>query len=495
MGNKYIYKLAIVVIVTLSLIGCATMNDSHQVVFVQSVPPGATIINEGVNLGHTPAFVNIKKRARPQIQLLYDTGDKFPLQLKTRYDWRDSFFPNILLFSLAPAGWITDWVTGAAWQIEDPPLQNYSIKSDTVGSQTVTNVKSKVIIIAPPEKVDPDLADGIGVVLEEYLREKYPKVTILGYKKTTPAFDYSDIDISNYCRNASWHNLIHEFKADHVFCSNAEIDGSKVIITGYLKNVFTQNLGEKIVVQFSPQAETKSSELKIRSKVGEMFHLMPNTLFLNFADDYVRITQNDAEDIRGKNLPSDGFLAQGVNALSTLSLAHLERPRPGIRGRWHFNFVPQFMASYKSLDFPASDQINDVEFQRWLLAAGYGPELGYLSRFGYLYFDLIPMLGWSQIRVAGGSTTKEFDGIAVPMFLEIGYSYFFTKHLVGKIFTRGVNEDDDLWNEALDSTAGTDIKFDTVTGNVFGVSIGYYFPEDWSKGSQWQRQSKIKKEK
>jgi hypothetical protein len=176
--------LCLTLLVTLS--GCATIggNDDPQAVLIQSDPPGASILIDGQDRGKTPRFVVMPRAYRPRFNLEWH-GKTTPVELDTHYRWTKSFWSNLIFLQLAPIGWLTDMLTGGAWEAKDPNIIDLD-KSD--GRAKATSRPPKTVAIAPPQADSIGIADAGAQALEETLNRGRNGFKVLPYRDTLTTF-------------------------------------------------------------------------------------------------------------------------------------------------------------------------------------------------------------------------------------------------------------------------------------------------------------------
>jgi hypothetical protein len=225
----------------------------------------------------------------------------------------------------------------------------------------------------------------------------------------------------------------------------------------------------------SPENPLLKEDISSHKFYMRYFHLLPNTVLFNFSE-YSSTLTIDNTRYGGKASSGSGFTDQVWNYLSSISLQHNERPRDGTVGHWVFDFVPAVLASGRKIRFQEYAPLKDVTFQRMYVSGGFGAEVGHLSRYGFFYFDLIPVLTWSRINVRQPTFDYQVEHSRITTMTEGGYSYFFTNHLVVKFYLRGLSEDNVMWEKAVQAVTGGKNSVSAANSNLVGLAIGYYIP-------------------
>ncbi len=469
------------IFISVILGGCASVDfyNYRQTVLVNSNPPGATIYDRGEKIGVTPAFARVRRRYYPQITLALPGQAPQKVDLKSHYRWGDSFGTNFILFGLAPVGWVTDWLTGTAWKMDDPGMIVLP------GGNAKPEIQpTKLVAIAPPDVGDVDTADALGPLVEGKLR-KADGYTILPYEKTAPLFGYYNSNHGLTENKNLQNNMYRELNVDHVFTSKAEPNADGYSVKGSLRDVYTGKETASVSWAITPADGALKNEFHSQRKIQEYFYILPNTFFLNFSQ-FNASLKIDESTYKGRSNRGHGFSEDLLNYLSAVSLAHLERPREHVRRQWTFGFVPTFIVSQKRIKFDDYRPLEDVNFERWYVGGGYGIEVGHLSSIGLFYFDYIPLVTWTRLNFRTQDFEETLSRTSITGMSELGYSYFFSSHMIGKIFSRQLNEDGYLWRKALHDITGQDRTITTINSIYFGVAIGYYIPDSISYKSGWK---------
>jgi hypothetical protein len=469
----------------LLLSACASLDytDYKQTVMVLSDPPGVKVY-EGENyLGTTPAYVRVNRGRRPHIRFVPEDGVERKIKLKTEYRWDDSFAMNLLLLTLAPAGWVADWATGTAWELRDPPLQTFG----KGGAWPAARVPG-IVAIAPPPAKDIDIADGLGTALDAKLRTT-SQFQVLDYGMTAPYFQYHRASGGPPQDKQARYRLMSDLKADHILHSQVERKADDTfVVRALLKDAITTRTAREYSFEVSPEEAHLKDEFQRRRLFSSFFNLLPNTMWINFSGYTPNLRVNDTE-YEGKETPADDAGEQFLKYVSAISISTMKRPIANVRGQWVFEFVPALILSKKEFQLPK--YLPGVTFERLYTSAGYGIEGGYLWRHGYAYADFIPMLTWSQMSYqtqAGRAGTQSHT--SVQSMIEVGYSKFLTDHLVSKFFLRNVFEDTVLWSDVMTEINGTP-TWTEAAGSVFvGFAFGYYIPSTLKSKEGWRVREK-----
>lgn len=120
---KNLNLLALFATLAVALTGCASIfTGTKQTVQVNSIPSGANVSVNGLDRGHTPLPVVLKKGSNGQVVTLSLPG----YQEKT-FQPQTAFNPVAILNLWGILGWGIDAATGALWKY-DPTLYNVQLQ-------------------------------------------------------------------------------------------------------------------------------------------------------------------------------------------------------------------------------------------------------------------------------------------------------------------------------------------------------------------------------
>jgi hypothetical protein len=466
-------------LVLTSVVGCVSIDSSEyrQTVLVKSNPPGAVILENGERIGVTPEYVRVRRRSHPKLTLVKAGEAERTVELETHYRWADSFFSDFLFLRAAPVAWGIDYLTGNAWRMDDPLEVEFE-----PGHALLPIHPTDVVAVAPPEVADPDIADAIGLLVENKLSTEY---SVLPYARTAPLFNYYGSNQGLSSDPELRDNLLYQLPAKQIFLSKAVPEGDGYKVSGQLTNKFTGDKGDTHSWTISPESGELKEEFTTHEFFARHFRFLPNTLFLSFSN-YQASLDVDNTPVNGRALGNRTFGEQAINYLSAISLQHLDRPSTWSRAHWVFEFVPSFDLSRKRIAFNGYAPLQDVEFDRWYVSGGYGIEVGHQSKIGLFYVDFIPNLTWTQLSFTAPQGDETISNTSLTATFELGYSYFITQHLVGRIFGRTVTEDSELWGRAVSDITGRAQSVSGVNSVFSGISIGYYIPSALRGTSGWK---------
>lgn len=457
---------------TLTLAGCATLrfDDHKQNVLIRSKPAGAKVYAGGRFYGRTPAFVPLRRsRSDQKVTLLWSPEKKRTAMIHSHYDWKGSFFPNLVFLTGAPVGWAVDYATGYGHAYAKPPKILEPGYRDKV----------RVIVIAPPQAGDEYISDDVGQMLMAKLKVDFPHARIISYKLTQPQFisdgqDYN-LELGSEEKLQVGLDMKSDFDASHILYSKLQPSTNTIHVSGTLYDTETGSPSRKInydlLINEVPVAKARSW----RERWGAFVHLIPNTASLDFGSAHPNLS-NDSGTLVGKNESTPGFWGGAGRILNTVSVGNIEAPTLRHDWRFVFKFVPGVNVRYGRSIFPDATQFSNTTFDRLGLFAGVGPQIGLISRYGFIYGKVIlgpnyTSIHWKNKDGQAGVT----DGFNFQTLVEGGYNFFVTSNWYLRLYTRDFSEDQNIWRVAVSEAADQLIDVKNSDYIQVGFSIGYFF--------------------
>lgn len=461
-----------------------TSYGRRQVLVVDSRPRGAEVEYQGEVVGVTPMLLELPRGKHRELKFKHSQFGEETLPLEAKYRWEWTFSTNLLLFQFAPVGWGIDLWTGSAWDIKDPVTYQWpGAKGDA------DQVAIQRVAIAPTQSADEFLSDEAAKKIEQVARERYPQAEILPYAKTLSQFLRWHYDFDSRPSEIDRRWLFKDLAVDHIVESEVVSGRStQVAIRAQLNDfIFSEGQEEKIpsdvfALNLSPEELPQYSERLWLEKLGSFVRLIPNTISVDLAS----VTPSmmiDENDVPGVSDAGRGPWGQVFQYLGALGFSHMQKQSERNVWQFQFQFVPTLAASWGKIHYPTYPPLDGVDFDRLHLAMGLGPQAGWKSRFGFVYFQMIPIAGYTRIAWERAGQEWERERGSISGVMEMGYSYFFADWLVSKIFVRRVSEDTELWRKSMKLASGQDsLRLDDVGYSYVGISFGYHFslPRAWA---------------
>jgi hypothetical protein len=494
--SKIVARLALFALCAASLAGCASLsrNGGEQAVYIRSEPPGASVEVGGQVVGKTPTFVILDRKRHPDpIRLLpppeLKQATPREIKLQTRYRWGQSFAGGFGMAMFAPVSWGVDFLTGSAWQIQDPPPEVLGkIKNPLPPA-------SKVVAIAPPVADSLALSEIAASALEDQLQSNRPPgYTVLPYKETLPTFLHERFDFDGPGNANDRRLFLMESGATIICFSHVERNGDDYVLKVELRD----GVDDKVIVKNEIILTSDDDLAKIYGRGRSFYRIFPNTVGLNYGTDQPSFQlQNESIDL----VPAGGedWWQTGLQYLSSVSLTSQPVYRSGRGSRWVYSFVPAARGSIRKLKAVGSPLVDGQVFERWLLFGGYGVEGGYQFGRHYIYASLIPGFVWSDVKWHRDGKDNSVANTQFAAQFEFGYLWSITEAWNIRFYLGSYAENNSVWSEALRRTArNNNAKFDEGSANATSVGIifGYNFEAAARKSYQRLKEAKnIKKSK
>lgn len=459
--------------------GCASIffNDYKQVVKVISDPPGVEIFDhEGHRLGVTPAFIKIRRSQKSELKLQSKNGEIKSVTLEGHYRWSPSFYGNLIYMTYAPAGMGIDYLTKTAFHFDNPEVIKFN-----VNTKRKEKLGPDVQVIAPPQSEWSLLSNQVGVVLQSVLRQRSSKKYIKNYEETLPVFIDHHYRFDYRESGENLDKIFYDLDADEYVESKVNVleDTIKVDVT--VRSAFSQGVIDSFSFE-RPQSEFKIfHKSKLMRKMAKYFSFAPNAVGIDFA------TYNSSfqlapesigpgarEDVKGIRVASKGF-DEWLNIVSALNVLYV---RPPNRNSWQYNllFVPSLYASAVTFKYEGIEDIEDVEFRRFRVGMGYGPQVTASSRYGTIYFGLIPTFNYTKISWGAHSSSQQVKLGEFLLLAELGYQLFLSNSMAIRFFAKGWSENASRWSNVISNARSKRTEVESSSVGLGGVSLIWYWP-------------------
>lgn len=486
-----IVTLGLFVIIGSLAMGCTSLSRSNYSQYVHILPVNEQIVEiDGESKGKTPGYFEVSRSRNPALYLS-DGKTRREVNLDTKYRWSRSFFSGFIFFGYAPIAWLVDLITGTAWDIQDY----------TEPGAKLPRAENFRVAIAPPKAGSKEISDIGGEWLTAKLADfnqssSFPgyigRPQVKPYKETLPRFLNSDYVYDVHAGDlGTSRNLYRQVEAEIIIESEIQEKGDSYLLQSTALNTIT---GEK---KSGPKWEIFESELSRRIPgLGTKFRnswwtrLIPNTVGIDFVSERLEVElATTGLSYQLQPVVSQDWYSQGLNYISSLNISSSPDRRREFASKWELSAVPVVRVSrkhVKAVDLPIPSGVfveSDPEFIRWLIAGGYGLEIGYLSGRHFIYLDIIPTFLWSQVswRQNGSHQTVTRTGFSSQT--ELGYTYNWGANWLIKLFTRSQFEPTEVWKDALSSRLGSRQYPVSATTVVSGVTLAYQFDsyevDDW----------------
>ena len=474
---------------TVILPGCASVffNDYKQVVLIQSDPPGADIFTEdGIKLGTTPAYVKIRRATEATLKVRSNGGEIRSVNLESHYRWSPSFYGNLVYLTAAPIGWGVDYLTKTAFQFDNPNPVVFNDKS-----KGKFKVRPPLLIIAPPQAEFVSLSREVADTIEEELKRRLPKSRIANFNRTRPVFAKYHYRNDSVAPEEFLYKILYELDADQIAESTVEETSFSVRVKVQVSDAFTRRPIESFYL------EKPKPDYRIFRKTGferilaRNFTFAPNAVGIDFTT-YNSTFELSPETptfygqttVNGSRVNPRG-IDRLLSLVGALNVLYVRPPRAGRGWKWSLMFVPSIYASAVTFTYPQLSDIQDVEFRRFRLGLGYGPQVSVSSRYGTLYLSLIPTFNYTRIdwNVNQDARTVQIGESLIQT--EVGYQLFLSDSLAFRFFAKSWSENAGRWGEILTQARATQTNLSAASVSLAGLSLIWYWPAMQAKAVEW----------
>jgi hypothetical protein len=496
LGGGQLRKIVLFAFVVLTT-GCASLDGNRQVMHVDSSPQGAEIFYKSRLVGTTPAPVLIDRGSEREIELKL-SGESKNIKIDGDYRFKKSIFGNFAFLYYAPVGWLVDWATGAAWQMDPIPTVQFSKSKFSIANEVTSkthkldssskvgnhlNLKRRMVAIVPPLAMHANISDEIGVFVEQDIKKNFASVVeVLPYATTLGLFENEDADGESELEKEHRAYVYASLSATHLVTTKVEAQGNDFLVKGSISEYVKVNddgLVEEKIMPYElkiPKSEIKQYEQSTYAGLdGQIFYYFPNAVTVILSDTETRFSANGV-DVYGESEDVGGALGGASRFLGAISIRRIVQPwdRPGWRGS--LTFTPSAGISIAREEFPDFAPVAGREFTRIHLNAAYGPTLGYGNRSAVISFSLLPAISWNEIRSSSASGEFKVNDMSVDFSAEIAVSYFFNYHWSAKIFTQSIDVPETLWEKAFSKASGTSVDVTDTALSYYGLAVSYVIP-------------------
>jgi len=453
---------------------CASVGDLDQAILVRSAPSGAEVTHDGKVLGHTPLLTRIPRQHSNELTLkLNDEEVKHPL--KTRYRWGRSFGGNWALLSFAPVGWITDFVTGAAWNYR-PEFTVEGFKSTSPGLKG----PDSAIAIAPPLSVHPNISDEVGNQLTPKLREYLKSENaphVLSYESTLNIFNDYAWDYDNAGSRSESYEVYSKTGANKIFFSKIDTasDPNNVLVQGEVRDILDPSTNRKINLTVDKALVPAIHDVGWSTRKENIVTLLPNSVYLDFSTSRTKLEINE-EEVNASPRDTDGLLGQVYRYLSAVSFRNVTPPSKRPEWRYQFHLSPSASFSYAKEEFENYAPLANIDFQRTHIDIGWGPNFNYGNNHWNLFFNIFPLVNYDSVSATHNGKDYRAEDYGLKLGIELGVTYFFTQRFSLKFASRAANINTEMWESVIYDITGNETKIESASFATTGLSIGYTFP-------------------
>jgi hypothetical protein len=463
-------KTGAAIILTLIISACASSGGRRQVVKINSTPPGVKVFHDEELLGQTPFLTELPRKSSTEI-FATDDNSKKQYTINGKYRWGRSFAGNLGFISLAPYGWLTDLITGAAWEYQE------EIFLDLPPTKATGYLAPTTIAVAPPLSSHPNISDEVGGLISSDLSAGQAPGTVLSYNQTLPVFNDHSIDNDDHGGKTDLYETAYKTKATKVYFGSIDTlsNSDKVLVTGELRDVFNPELSKKMDFAFDKSLTPSLYDVGWAERRSEFLTLMPNSIFVIPTSSSTSLTINDQE-VTADEVPANGFFEQTSRLLSAISLKNFLPPSKRPEWRYHFRLTPNLSFSYAREQFDEIPALDGVQFERFHTDIGWGPSFNYGNNRFNLYFNIFPTLGYDTVSTEWQGQSYREDNLGVTLGVELGFMMFIKERWSIQIFSRSASIPPGMWSEIISDVTKTSTDVDSASFIGGGIAVGYTFP-------------------
>jgi hypothetical protein len=449
-------------------------GNYYQTVPVTSDPPNAKVFVNGEEKGRTPEFLSLRRGEKTEFHLVFPKGTEVTSQAEMQYRWATSFGGGFFLFIYgAPIGWGVDYWTGTAFDFKDVMI---SMGSSAIKKPGIEPTQSSWVL-PPPESSSEYLSQDMARILQKHLAAAYPHAQILDFDSHELQFYEAHWRYDNVPGDADLNRLLASLKVHYFVDSHIEEKSGAYHIHWELKDVYLKQTALSGDYVVSDDDLAQRPHRSFFERASRSIDILPDLVTLDLGSTTSTLAYDGSEKSNSKALSADDFIGSAAPYVSALGLG-VATPA-NTKGGWHWSleFVPSVQLVVRTESFPGLPEISSVRFERERFSAGFGPRAGVNNRFGFFYISEVPMVGWTHLKAVTADQNVEANEAAFHLATEVGYSRFLSDRINIQLFVKAVTEDTHLWQKTISEIVGRSVSVSDVSYTVYGVSLGYYFPE------------------
>lgn len=462
----------------LGISACTSFDfDSYrQPVRVITKRAGAEIYSGDELLGVSPAVVSVRRAPTPMLHLKYPDSDATAVPLKTHYRWRDSFVSNLILFSLAPFGWLADLLTRTSWELEDPEVL------DLPGGAGVPPASSlaRNYALAPPLAPNFRSSQAAGLILQDRLKQEFSSRpwALMDYSSTLRAFDDYRFSFESRGEPGQELALIARLGATHIIEPTIVNEGDKVRLSTIIYDPLLNRREEYKSFSVS-RAEIDRQSREISAFRSWFVGFLPNSFGLDLGTESLYLDlDNPSAKISAQVKPINKTFGEVTKFLSSVGLGNLRPPKSYGPAQFFFRAVPALnLASHKYLFYNTSGPLLDSEFSVTRISAGAGAAVGLSSRLAVFELSVVPAVNYTWFSWQSPNGGGRLDRTGFNYMFSASIYRHLSSNIALRLFLRSVQENSDQWQEAIQGAQGGTQKVTSVSDTMYGFSLLYYYPD------------------
>lgn len=453
----------------LCLSACASISDRYQYLPVVTPSSETKIYSNGELVGEGTSTVRIVRKKKSE--LVFDTdGKKKNFKLKSKYRWGHSFGGNALLFYYAPIGWLIDYFTGAAWEVQPP-------KTKAMASLRVDST-SKILILPTVSDSSYDSLQ-FGKQVDAWIKDRYPSAKVVPFEEGYSASVVHGFD-NEYSGEGDEYDefseLLNKTQATHLVFS--KFDDKKKQIDVRVFNPYAQKLIALYTIKDYPRPPKESSTQWV---MRQSFNLLPNTFLVGLANTSYSGCSYSGADMRYCAINDKKTALSFLSSFSFTNILHYRKRDPW---RLYLRFYPDFSFSLNEVEFSKQDRaMPDLNFTWHYLSVGYGARLSFIIPIGELFISVHPFWAMNYMRTYNDSVDKTVWTGRPGTAVQLGLNSWFSNRWNMRLYMTGYNQDIEM--PALRQVDPAIEHSSPISILQMGLAIGYYFNDEKIKATRY----------
>lgn len=354
-------KTLLVLLVSIWMAACATIDDTEQIVSIDSNPRGIAVYQDKARkkkIGETPFFKNIEREYSHTFYFaLPPTGAKqlYEKKINCAFRWGTTLLGNLPLIAIpvtfSPAyiyflGLGIDLLTGAAFDCPHRFTLNLPRQSSRLQSPKTT---CHSYLILPPFDNDEKTSDQVAQYWRTYMLPGLsPCETIIDYTKSKALFLRYKLNTYN---EISWarinkhhlNQISHQLQATHIVKINHQKNRTRLTVKA---QIFDAHTYKSISKQQRVFDVSRSKTFQFSQAAGawvKYFQVIPNAF--GWAPSETNLVAPLPDNAELINITD---LSTFPNYISNLNLINVIHPISYATWDFAFKFAPAFLISYLS---------------------------------------------------------------------------------------------------------------------------------------------------
>lgn len=477
------------------LVNCASLRDTKQPVSFPCSSPRCEV--EILKDGHKFSAPSIQKIERQKsLDIQYSNGkEKIDQTLEGHIRWADSVVANSLFLILpgigpflTAGGLATDYFTDNIWELSNPVKPEFKDNAKKIDFQK--------IVIAPTKAKNLNLSELILPHLKSFAQKFNAKAIVESYEQYPEEFANANWDYDSIPKY-KWMlmDLYRAIETPLILVSQiTHVSGQDYQIRLQLHDT----VNDTLVHEETLTVQIEQKELSFAARASAFIReVMPNAISLSSVSltstgAMSPLNQNYTYYLNNTASPGEEE-RQSTNSVA-FSLTNME-PQMGRRFdlvfKWRTdvsfykleNKVVKSTPTFNMATFAINyNEERSAEVTSYIVAPGFGPEVGLVGPLGYIYLNYMVLANVSYSTYSTPTRSGDYTQIEMPMQMNVGYIIRLTENaqigISAGIKFKDPTNADRLYGEVL----GEDVKTSYNNETVGTFYWNYYIPWMQKKG-------------